>query len=64
MKRLSMVFLVALVMAFSTSASATLIDNGNGFIYDDDLNITWYDYSIGGYGFQDYEAVAWRTAWN
>jgi len=25
--------------------SATLVNKGNGFIYDTDLNITWYDYS-------------------
>lgn len=69
MKRLSMVLLVALVMAFSTSASATLINNGNGFIYDDDLNITWYDLNVqstsyGATGVQAIDAVTMVDALN
>jgi len=62
MKRLSMVLLVALVMAFSTSASATLINNGNGFIYDDDLNITWYDLTVA--NLASYDAVSWANELN
>ena len=45
-------FLIALVMVFglSVSAHATLLLKGtdtlgNRLIYDDDLNITWYDYT-------------------
>jgi hypothetical protein len=36
--------LVALIalFAFVDKAHATLIDRGGGFIYDDDLNITWF----------------------
>jgi hypothetical protein len=37
------VFLVAAVILWAVPADATLIDNGGGFIYDTDLNITWYD---------------------
>jgi hypothetical protein len=42
MKRLWVV-LSALIMVIgvSVSAQATLIDNGGGFLYDTDLNITW-----------------------
>ena len=32
---------IALVLCFSWSASATLIDRGDGLIYDDVLNVTW-----------------------
>lgn len=51
MKRIS-VLLIALVMVFglSVQANATLFNRGtdtlgNRLIYDDDLNITWYDYT-------------------
>jgi hypothetical protein len=30
-----------MVLGVSVSAQATLIDNGGGFLYDTDLNITW-----------------------
>jgi hypothetical protein len=31
-----------LLLLFAASSHAALIDNGNGFIYDDDLDITWF----------------------
>lgn len=32
---------LALVVGFSTTADATLLDRGNGMIYDTDQNLTW-----------------------
>ncbi len=37
------VTLLAVVLGFSTLANAALVDNGNGLIYDTDLDLTWYD---------------------
>lgn len=40
--------ITALYFAFvflCSQANATLIDRGNGFIYDDVLDVTWYDYT-------------------
>jgi hypothetical protein len=34
--------LVLMVLGMATIAQASLIDRGNNFIYDTDLNITWY----------------------
>ncbi len=39
-----LVFIV-LFIAISGSANAVLFDRGNGLIYDDDLDITWLQYS-------------------
>ncbi len=33
------------ILNIATSASAALYDRGNGLIYDDDLDITWLQYS-------------------
>jgi hypothetical protein len=43
-----MVMAVSFFLAFTSGISgarADLINNGGGFIYDTDLNITWYDYN-------------------
>jgi len=49
MKRLFLVIVLAVVIGFATIASAnSLVNNGNGLIYDPNLNITWYDYSYTG----------------
>src|SRR3989338_747190 len=51
MKRVSVMLIVlAVVFAFALPTHATLFlrgtdTNGNRLIYDDDLNITWYDYT-------------------
>ena len=34
-------FLAAVLVLLASGAQATLIDRGEGFIYDDSLNITW-----------------------
>ena len=39
--------IAVLVLCFSVSAQADLVDNGNGLIYDTDLNITWYVVNTG-----------------
>ena len=43
MKKVFFIGMFMAVIGFSTLANASLIDNGGGFIYDTDLNITWYD---------------------
>ena len=36
-----------LVVGMCGNSFAALLDRGNGLIYDDDLDITWYDFSSG-----------------
>jgi hypothetical protein len=58
MRRL--VFLsLAVMLSFSIlgTANAALQNNGNGLIYDTDLDITWYDASVTGRSWQ--EAKTW-----
>lgn len=44
MKKISIFFCGLFFLLVSMSpASAALVNNGNGLIYDTDLNITWYD---------------------
>jgi DNA-binding beta-propeller fold protein YncE len=43
MKSLALMTLLGVVLGFSALAHAALVDNGNGLIFDTDLNITWYD---------------------
>lgn len=49
----NLLFVVTLSLGFSMQSQAALYDRGedsigNRLIYDDDLNITWYDYTKGG----------------
>jgi hypothetical protein len=62
MKKSMTAVLVILTLCTLGSAHAVLINNGSGFIYDTDLNITWYDYRTGGYTWS--EAVAWAANLN
>lgn len=60
-RSLVLVFVILALFTFG-SAHAALINNGNGFIYDNYLNITWYDYTYnpsasGGYSWD--QAKAW-----
>jgi hypothetical protein len=43
MKKAIFISVFLTVLGFSTIANAALVNNGNGLIYDTDLNITWYD---------------------
>jgi sugar lactone lactonase YvrE len=43
MKHLGPLTLLAVVLGFSTLTNAALVDNGNGLIYDTDLDLTWFD---------------------
>jgi hypothetical protein len=47
MRTMSVTSLISIcaILVISGVANATLVNNGNGLIYDSDLNITWYDYS-------------------
>jgi len=45
MKKALFIVSMAVILGFSTLTHAALVDNGNGLIYDTDLNITWYDYT-------------------
>ncbi len=47
MKRMSCISILVVVLGFSSLSRASLYNNGNGLIYDTDLDITWYDYSYG-----------------
>jgi hypothetical protein len=59
------ILLVALVMVLGFSVQATLIlkgtdSLGNRLIYDNDLDITWYDYTQSGYTWNG--QMAWADA--
>ena len=43
--KIRLVFIGALlaILSFVVSAGATLIDYGNGLVYDTGLGVTWYD---------------------
>jgi|WetSurMetagenome_2_1015567.scaffolds.fasta_scaffold91843_3 hypothetical protein len=67
MKRLVFVTVIAVFLGFATLANAALTNNGGGFIYDSDLNITWYDFSYvnpatNGATWQ--EAINWASGLN
>jgi hypothetical protein len=49
-RRLVLVLLLAMVLGFAGVGNANLISNGNGLIYDTDLDITWYDAPAGSWG--------------
>jgi hypothetical protein len=61
-RRLSVVG-VAAALAYSGAAGATLIDRGNGLIYDSVLNITWLQNAdpASGRSFNWFDALAWAT---
>lgn len=41
MKKLAIILAIYVILCFSVTAQAALIDRGGGLIYDDVLNITW-----------------------
>ena len=43
MKQAGLISVLALMLGFSPLAHGALVNNGGGFIYNTDLNITWYD---------------------
>jgi hypothetical protein len=43
MKKVCFIGILLAVLGFATLANANLVNNGNGLIYDTDLDITWYD---------------------
>jgi hypothetical protein len=43
MRRLLLCTVLVGILAFSSVVQANLVNNGGGFIYDEDLDITWYD---------------------
>jgi len=53
MRGFILVFTVAMVLGFADSSRATLYDRGGGMIYDDDRNITWYDFTYQSRGWAD-----------
>lgn len=60
MKRLVVVTLLAVVFGLSPLAHAALVDNGGGLIYDTDLNITWYDYTM---SLDNYSRQSTQVTW-
>jgi hypothetical protein len=64
MKKVFFIGIFLAVLGFSPLANAALQNNGNGLIYDTDLNITWYDYlNLGPHnnGLEWAEAIAWTS---
>jgi hypothetical protein len=59
---LAMTSLLVLVLLVFSPAHATLINNGNDLIYDTDLNITWYNPSVGNMTWD--QASIWITSLN
>lgn len=54
---------VGICSLVATSANATLINRGNGMIYDDDLNITWLqDFHYGGVAANWNDANTWAES--
>jgi hypothetical protein len=57
MKKVFFIGIILAVLAFTPFANAALQNNGNGLIYDTDLNITWYDANVVGRTWQ--QAKSW-----
>lgn len=45
------------MFCFATSTNATLWERGSDLVYDDDFNITWYDFTYSSTGWND--AITW-----
>ena len=45
MKNILLIGIFLTILGFSNITNAELQDNGNGLIYDTDLNVTWFDYT-------------------
>ena len=61
MKKVVVALVVAgLILGFSTSGKAELVDRGNGMWYDTDYNITWYAYPKMANLYWD-QAMAWAA---
>lgn len=58
---LSSVLCTCLLMLFTNSVHATLVDNGGGLIYDTDLNITWLADANSGSNRDWDAAVSWAA---
>jgi hypothetical protein len=54
---------VAAALAYSGTASATLMERGNGLIYDSVLNVTWMQNAdpAPGFFFNWFDALAWAA---
>jgi hypothetical protein len=59
MKRFFLIAFVATALSCAIPVQAALIDNGGGLIYDQDLNITWYDAAPVGRTWGD--AMSWTA---
>jgi hypothetical protein len=63
MKKNALQAILSIILAaVSTVSYAALVDNGGGFIYDSDLNITWYDYNPGAMEWG--QAMSWASGLN
>ncbi|MCX5806974.1 MAG: hypothetical protein NT010_13090 [Proteobacteria bacterium] len=60
MRKALFVMFLAAALGFSTFAHATLQNNGNGLIYDADLDITWYDAPAVARNWAD--SIAWAAS--
>ena len=60
MKKILFVGILLAVLGFSILANAELQDNGNGLIYDTDLDITWYNPDLSVMNW--HQAMAWAES--
>jgi hypothetical protein len=60
MKKVLLIGIFLTVLGFSILANAELQNNGNGLIYDTDLDITWYNPNISAMSWD--QAMAWAES--
>lgn len=57
MKKIFFIGIFLMVLGYSILANAELQDNGNGLVYDTDLDITWYNPKVSSMSWD--QAMAW-----
>ena len=57
MKKVFFIGIFLAVLGCSTLANAELVDNNNGFVYDTDRDITWYNPNVADMSWD--QAMAW-----
>jgi hypothetical protein len=60
MKKVLLIGIFLMVLGFSVLANAELQNNGNGLIYDTDLDITWYNPGVSAMSWD--QAMAWAES--
>ena len=60
MKKILFIGIFLTVLGFSILANAELQNNGNGLVYDTDLDITWYNPNVSAMNWD--QAMAWAES--